>query len=112
MIDRKDAGRIVTYTQHRLDELAKPDVWDRYTRHMESGELKEFKQSCADDEIIIEALKKQIPMKPNYRQHGYYVDYYCPVCGKQQKAPASVYRFRDGSYCEKCGQKIDWGVDA
>lgn len=95
MIDRKDAERIVAYTQHRLDELAKPEVWDKYTRHMECGELKEFKQGCVDDEIIIEALKKQIPMVPVT-----HIVNHCPVCNEADVRDA---------FCPHCGQKLKWG---
>ena len=107
LINGKDAERIAAYTQHRLDELSKPEVWDRYTRSMECAELKEFKQGCVDDEIIIEALKKQIPMKPTTRQHGWKMDHYCPVCGVQQKSPGTR-QIENGSYCGRCGQKIQW----
>ena len=52
-----DIKRIVAYKKERLEQLAKPEIWDMYTKNMESGELKEFEQSCIDDEIIIEALE-------------------------------------------------------
>ena len=33
--------------------------------------------------------------------------YYCPKCGRQQKAPG-VRKIRNGSYCERCGQHLKW----
>ena len=53
---KEDISRIIAIKQHRLDELASPEIWDRYTRHMESGEYQAFQQSCVDDEICIIAL--------------------------------------------------------
>lgn len=64
MITKQDAERIIKERQRRLDELSRPEIWDRYTRHMECGEEREFKQSCIDDEIIIEALKPYTSDKP------------------------------------------------
>lgn len=42
----KRIKEIIEYKQRRLDELANPDVWHRYTKNMECGEEREFKQSC------------------------------------------------------------------
>ena len=57
-IQIEDIKRIIAYKKDRLEHLAQPDMWIRYTKNMESGEIKEFKQSCIDDEIIIEALER------------------------------------------------------
>lgn len=56
-------------------------------------------------EIAIQALKKQIPKKPNYEREqtspfGEDDVPYCPRC--KLSLPESV------NYCEKCGQKILW----
>lgn len=64
MIKKQDAERIIKERQRKLDELSRPEVWERYTRHMECGEEREFKQDCIDDEIIIEALKPYTSHKP------------------------------------------------
>lgn len=52
-----------------------------------------------------EALKKQIPKKPNI--HGYRegrevntISYTCPACNKHVSRDA---------YCKHCGQALDWG---
>mgnify|MGYP003296018135 CR=1 FL=1 len=53
----------------------------------------------------IEALKKQIPKKPEYTDE-YFDTAYCPNCGN--------YEFENGTatwglkYCPECGQAIDW----
>jgi len=46
------------------------------------------------DEMIIEALEKQIPMKPN----GCY-PFYCPRCNT---------KLDPTRYCGSCGQQILW----
>ena len=55
----------------------------------------------------IEALKKQIPMKPNNMKSilDFSGNYYtsrgnCPYCGEGLN--------RSFIYCNKCGQKLDW----
>ena len=60
----------------------------------------------------IKALKKQIPMKPidktkpddtaslAYENCNIVV---CPTCGRRLKLKSK------GKYCDKCGQKLDWG---
>lgn len=62
-------------------------------------------------EKSIEALKKQIPKKPEYEGDGYadgelVYDYAkCPICGHDFE-----YGINDWGceYCSDCGQKLDW----
>lgn len=56
----------------------------------------------------IKALRKQIPMKPNNIKDilDFSGKYYttrgdCPVCGRERVSISD-------SYCDKCGQKLDW----
>ena len=84
----EDIKRIIAYKKARLEALAQPGMWIRYTKNMECGELIEFKQSCIDDEIIIEALEKQIPKKP------------FQACGHNTN--------RTMNFCPMCGQALDW----
>ena len=56
----------------------------------------------------IKALRKQIPMKPNNIKDilDFSGKYYttrgdCPVCGRERV-------FILDSYCDNCGQKLDW----
>ena len=57
-------------------------------------------------EIAVEAMEKQIPMKPNYKEEDRFVKElfavytYCPVCKKEVAV--------DDMYCVCCGQAIDW----
>ncbi len=60
MANKADVLRIIAAKKKRLKDLSNPSVWERITRHMEGGELREFKQSCVDDEIIIEILEKSL----------------------------------------------------
>lgn len=107
--DIEDLKRIIAQKQSRLDRLSIPEIWDRHTQHMECGEYREFKQSCVDDEIIIEVLHKQIPIYPVHKNRNYYSDDFCPVCGKQQKKSNRIMGKQ--WYCERCGQKLEWGGD-
>ena len=66
--------------------------------------------SYIEDEIHVamEALEKQIPMKPIEDQYPWAI---CPACG------GSVYlenvrehiESQETTYCEHCGQALDWG---
>ena len=61
-------------------------------------------------ELIINALEKQIPKKPTPIDYEKYIDvidnarllrgaYWCPNCKRVVKS---------GSFCNDCGQKLDW----
>lgn len=101
----EDIKRIISYKKRRLEHLAQPNVWISYTKNMECGELRDFKQSCVDDEIIIEALEKQIQKKPIARdlwELGTAEGHSCPYCGLD--IPYTKYP----KHCENCGQALDW----
>lgn len=61
-------------------------------------------------DMSIDALQKQIPMKPNIQKGDLVEYYYCPVCDKfyGKKGTHNVGLFDKYIYCNKCGQKIDW----
>lgn len=101
---------IIAERKHRLEELARPEVWTRYTKNMECGEYKEFKQSCIDDEIIIAVLEKQVPKRPDFEGDGYdengyliYDTWICPCCEEKYEVDYDDYK-----HCPSCGQSIDW----
>ena len=106
----EDIKRIIAYKKRRLEHLAKPNVWISYTKNMECGELREFKQSCIDDEIIIKALEKQMPKKPDLGGDGYdengeliYDTGYCPNCRHIFEVDYDATMC-----CPVCGQALDW----
>ena len=57
-------------------------------------------------EIAVDAMEKQIPKKPNYKEEDRFakelfaVYTYCPACKKEVGV--------DDMYCVCCGQAIDW----
>lgn len=55
-----DLERIAKRLEEQIEEMAKPDIWLRYTKNMEMGELKEFKQYWKDQETILAALEAQL----------------------------------------------------
>lgn len=59
--------------------------------------------AVAHSRNCIEALEKQIPMKPQEVLLAYGKGYECQNCGNE----LSVSEF-DGVYCHWCGQKLDW----
>jgi len=59
----------------------------------------------------IKALQKQIPMKPNnmrtildFSGRYYTTKGNCPVCNREGL-------YKSDFYCNKCGQKLDWGEE-
>ena len=59
----------------------------------------------------IKALEKQIPRKPNniksildFSGRYYTTKGDCPVCNREGL-------YKSDFYCNKCGQKLDWGED-
>lgn len=69
------------------------------------------------NEMAIQALEKQIPMKPVRKLRSGmgndYRDYYC-ACGRFIGYEPEVHHYiKNGitpfGYCSECGRKIDWG---
>lgn len=59
---------------------------------------------------IADALRKQIPQKPNYEGDGYddngnliYDTWICPNCEDRYEVDYEMHQ-----YCPMCGQRIDW----
>lgn len=102
----EDIKRIIASKKARLEALAQPGMWIRYTKNMECGEIREFKQSCIDDEIIIEALEKQIPKKFEL-WNGQCA---CPNCNKLfgDYSQLKTLIHWEMPYCKFCGQALDW----
>ena len=57
------------------------------------------------DYVIIDALSRQIPIKPYYRREEDTEGLACPNC--DGGVTADYGRIRD-TYCSHCGQMIDW----
>ena len=61
--------------------------------------------------MAIKAIKKQIPMKPDYIADGYAdgllcYDYAkCPICGHDFEYGINDW---EAEYCSDCGQRLDW----
>lgn len=61
-------------------------------------------------EIAVEAMEKQIPKEPEYKEEDRFVKNhfacpmypYCPRCGNEVAT--------DDMHCVQCGQAIDWEV--
>lgn len=62
-----------------------------------------------------EAMKKQMPKKPQM-QEPYYADgesvYLCPVCSEFVFRASKIMHTKSNqaNYCTNCGQKLDWSV--
>lgn len=71
-----------------------------------------YKEKLSAIDMAIEALKKQIPKKPDFEGDGYwngelvYDIWICPYCEEHYEVDYEEY-----CCCPKCGQKIDWGED-
>ena len=62
-------------------------------------------------ELLADALRKQVPKKPELQGDGYdpegnlvYDMWVCPCCNKRYELEYDEY-----CYCPNCGQRIDWG---
>lgn len=71
-------------------------------------EIIEYREAL---ELAVKALQKQIPMTPNNMRtiFDFSGRYYtkkgnCPVCNREGL-------YRSEFYCNKCGQKLDWGEE-
>jgi hypothetical protein len=61
-----------------------------------------------DEDFVLNALTRQMPVKPNSTCGRMEAEHRCPICNKRLKAPG-IFQFRNGSFCGRCGQRIDWG---
>lgn len=69
-------------------------------------EIIEYREAL---ELAVKALQVQIPMKPNniksifdFSGRYYTAKGNCPVCNSEGL-------YKSDFYCNKCGQKLDWG---
>ena len=60
--------------------------------------------SCKADyiKLAINALEKQVPMKPRFYAHNYH----CTECGNL--VGNNEFEWQRFLYCDNCGQKLDW----
>lgn len=58
--------------------------------------------------MAVDALKKQIPMKP-IGEH--YAHMRCPSCNHRIPSGQGSSSRRRDNWCNYCGQKTDWGED-
>lgn len=87
---------------------------------VDSAILGEIKQIAIEEGIetkiilnkknVADALRKQIPQKPDYEGDGYddvgnliYDTWICPNCGDRYEVDYEIHQ-----YCPMCGQRIDW----
>ena len=63
------------------------------------------------NEMAIQALEKQVPMKVKNSGERIPFEWYCPAC--VELLCDDGYKDTYIKYCEHCGQKLDWsgGVD-
>lgn len=55
------------------------------------------------NEMAIQALKKQIPMKPDFTEDKEFA--LCPCCNGKGLLDKQ-------KYCDNCGQKLDWSEES
>lgn len=90
------------------NELMLFDALTGETKTYES--LNDMNKAVYDANLVaIKALEKRISKPVLVKDKTYYKDYFCPVCKKQQKDTRK--NKREGCYCERCGQKVDWSEE-
>ena len=57
-----------------------------------------------NETAIVNALKKQIPLKPI----GRHTSYKCPVCDRRVRSGKGSSSRGVDHFCQRCGQAIDW----
>lgn len=110
---KEDVQKIIDSKKRRLDDLE--HCWNEFTRHMECGEIRELKESCIDDEIMIhilsEWLLKDVPEInvgeiEEFCEWGFAGDFgEWHACCKPLRVyiPYGVHSFE---FCPYCGKKI------
>lgn len=54
--ERANVERICRMIEQKCRDMMQPGMWERYTRHMECGEIREFAQYYRDMETVYKAL--------------------------------------------------------
>lgn len=74
---------------------------------LKTKKVTEFERRAVNEAIntAIDALKKQIPMKP-IGEH--YAHMRCPSCNHRIPSGGGSSSRRRDNWCNYCGQKIDW----
>lgn len=65
----------------------------------------EYDEYWQAGDIAIDAVKKQIPMKPI---GNYYAHMKCPACNHRIPSGMGSSSRRRDNWCNYCGQRIDW----
>lgn len=72
------------------------------------GTAEEARRHNEAIKMAVDALKKQIPMKP-IGEH--YAHMRCPSCNHRIPSGRGSSSRRRDNWCNYCGQAIDWGKD-
>lgn len=77
---------------------------------LKTKKVTEFERRAVNEAIntAIDALEKQIPMKP-IGEH--YAHMRCPSCKHRIPSGGGSSSRRRDNWCNYCGQKINWGED-
>ena len=101
---QKDIDRIITNTERRLADIEQH--WDMMTKHMECGEIRQLKESCIDDEIIISCLRKASYLElliETWKRLNEELEH---AAGKLAANLPSINELKDGNYVLKYDQDI------
>lgn len=105
---KEDIERIIENKKWRLAELS--DCWESITKHMECGEIRELKQSCIDDEIIISVLEQAKYLQSLIDTWNRINKETLDKAEKLATNLPSVYNFEEGNYILRFDSDI-WDVE-
>ena len=105
---QKDIERIIEYTVRRLEDFE--SCWDEFTRHMECGEIRDLKQSCIDDEIILSCLKKERYLESLIEAWKNLNEEMHDATEKLAANLPLISEFKDGNYILKYDSNI-WDIE-
>ena len=105
---QEDIERIIANKERRLEDIEQ--CWDGFTRHMECGEIRELKESCIDDEIIIACLKKERYLDSLIENWKKLNEELGCVAEKLATNLPLISEFKDGNYLLKYDADI-WDIE-
>ena len=79
------------------------DLEEQVVERLKEASYERFCSDGMGGELVIQALEKQIPKKPEEMDCIGFDTLVCPKCKK------ALYLYEP--YCDNCGQKIDWSDD-
>ena len=101
---RQDVDNLLEKGRRKVDEKKVREAIEDFKELSIQMRERGFRGASKHCDLAIEALEKQLAIKPKEVVGGIYREFYeCKNCGSEIE-PLDIYE----DYCKWCGQRLDW----